>query len=444
MTMHYLVSIALIIVNIFTILNILLISKYLFGGDIRINNRILITTGGIFLVLDLILSLTLDESHANLITLIIYAYILGVLLILTQSHRLKTLFLTVPAILVYVQWCAILELIEKLFGLDRFYYHYMAGYDVTFAHVFADPLLFLLLYRLGKYSKKHAFNTQLTIGEGIVITILCVFLPIIQEVFNLLEEHFQNILYNIAWTLFIIALNFAVIYTIAHRKKAQYYKELSENYKAQFSSEYHYFKDYKTEQSDLAKFRHDFNSHIVLLQEMMANGEYERAHHYFSDLTTGFSQGSNPSISPRMITGNEIIDLVLNARTDLLSNGNIQIRCEEPLTELNFMNEVDCCILFSNLIDNALEANMRLEAERYIRLSKKKTANNLFIEISNPIKEKAQMEGDQYISQKQGTNHGIGLQNIIGIINKYKGNYRISEEDNIFSVQILFPIPFVG
>lgn len=444
MAMHYLVSIALIIVNVFTILNILLISKYLFGGDIRINNRILMTTGGIFLVLDLILSLTLDDSHANLITLIIYAYILGVLLMLTKSHRLKTLFLTIPVILVYVQWCAILELIEKLFGLDHFYYHYMAGYDVTLAHVFADPLLFLLLCRLGKYSKKHAFNTQLTIGEGVIITILCIFLPIIQEVFNLLEEHFQNILYNIAWTLFIIALNFAVIYTIAHRKKAQYYKELSENYKEQFSSEYHYFKDYKTEQTDLAKFRHDFNSHIILLQEMMTNGEYERAHHYFSDLTAGFSHGNTSSVSPPTITGNEIIDLVLSARNDLLSRETIQVYCEEPLTELNFMNEVDCCILFSNLIDNALEANMKLETKRYIRFSKKKTANNLFIEISNPIKEKAVMEGDQYISQKQGSNHGIGLQNIIGIINKYKGSYHISEENNVFSVQILFPLPFVG
>ena len=302
MAMHYLVSITLIIVNVFTILNILLISKHLFGGDIRINNRILVATGGIFLILDLILSLTLDESHTNLITLIIYAYILGVLIILTQSHRLKTLFLTVPAILVYVQWCAILELIEKLFGLDRFYYQYMAGYDITFALVLADPLLFLLLYRLGKYSNKHAFRTQLTIGEGIAITILCVFLPMIQEIFNMLEAHFQNILYNIAWTLFLIALNFAVIYTIAHRKKAQYYKELSENYKEKFSSEYHYFKDYKTEQKDLAKFRHDFNSHIVLLQEMMANGEYERAHHYFSDLTTSFSQSNDFSISPKIIS----------------------------------------------------------------------------------------------------------------------------------------------
>ena len=54
------------------------------------------------------------------------------------------------------------------------------------------------------------------------------------------------------------------------------------------------------------------------------------------------------------------------------------------------------------------------------------------------------MDGDQYISQKQGSNHGIGLQNIIGIINKYKGSYHISEENNVFSVQILFPLPFVG
>lgn len=41
---------------------------------------------------------------------------------------------------------------------------------------------------------------------------------------------------------FVIVLNIAVFYGIIYRNHAKYYKELSENFKEQFDSEYAYFK----------------------------------------------------------------------------------------------------------------------------------------------------------------------------------------------------------
>lgn len=440
--MYYFVSLCLLIVNTFTILNIILISKYLFGGNIPLSNGTLWKTGGLFFALDLLLSLTISDTYPDVTTLATFLYILVALLVLTKSHRIKTLFLSIPAILVYVQWCNILTLFEKLLGLNRFYYTYTTDSNLTITFMLSDFILFLLLYKLGQYSQKHAFRTQLTLGEGIVITILCIFLPLIHEVFDILEDHFQNVLYNIGWTLFLIALNLAIIYTIAHRKKAQYYKELSENYKEMFDSEYHYFKDYKHKQKDLVKFRHDFNSHMILIQDMMTKGEYEKAHRYFSDLTKDFAP--KKTLPQNMLTGNEILDILLQARFDLIYNNQIRILCNEPLTKLKFLNEVDCCILFSNLIDNAIEANLKFSGERYITISQKQTASSLYLKITNPSHEKALMVDNQFVSQKEGEYHGIGMQNIVGIINKYKGSYVITEENHTFCIQIIFPFPFIA
>lgn len=434
-----LVSFILCLINTFTILNIILISKYLFGCDMTISRRTLLCTGGSFLVLDIILSVILSDRIPYLTTAIIYIYIVVTVLILTRTHRIKTVFLTIPAVLLYVEWCNIFTLFEKLLGLDRYYYLYPNGDHITVFHCLTDITLFALLLLIRKFSEKHAFHVQLTLGEGITITILCIFLPIIQEIFILLEDYFHNVLYNTAWTLFLIALNFAMIYAITHRKRAQYYKELSENYKEKFDLEYHRFKEYKEEQNDLAKFRHDFNSHMLLLQEMIANGNCEKAKNYFADLTE-----SVPIRLRTVLTGNELIDLLLNARQDLFRTGNIDLRCRTPLTGLDFMNEVDCCILFSNLIDNAIEANMKLEDSRYIEFLKKQNSTTLYIEIRNPIKEKPVLENGQYISTKPGSSHGIGLQNVITIINKYHGTYQIEVKNNIFSMQILFPLPFIG
>lgn len=436
--MLYLISLIMCLVNTFTILNIILIAKYLFGCDMTLNRKALFIIGSLFLALDIVLAIVLSDRAQYLTTALIYAYIVITVLALTKTHRVKAAFLTFPAVLVYVQWTALASLFEMLFRLDRFYYPYPTT-NVTVMDCLIDPLLFILLMLIASYSKKHAFQIQLTLGEGIVISLLCFFLPIAQEIFMILEDYFDNVLYNFAWILFLLALNFAMIYAIAHRKRAQYYKALSENYKEQFDSEYHYFKDYQEGQHDLAKFRHDFNSHMTLLQEMIAKGDYKSAENYFADLTK-----SIPANAGTILTGNDLIDLLLNARADLLCNEHIDLRCTAPLSGLDFMNEVDCCILFSNLIDNAIEANRKLESGRYIEFIRKQSEQTLYLEIRNPLKEKPLMEDNRYISAKPGGYHGIGLQNVVEIINKYHGTYRIEEQNNIFSVQILFPLPFVG
>lgn len=90
-----------------------------------------------------------------------------------------------------------------------------------------------------------------------------------------------------------------------------------------------------------------------------------------------------------ILTGNEIVDLILASKTDELEHNQIKITCEGSLETFSFMEHVDCCILFSNLIDNAIEANLKLEKGRYITITTNGTNNLLYVEVSNPMEDMA-------------------------------------------------------
>ena len=237
-------------------------------------------------------------------------------------------------------------------------------------------------------------------------------------------------------TLIIITGGVMGVFIFTHRKKVRYYKELSENYKEQFTQKYSYFQNYKEKQSDIAKFRHDWKNHMLLLQEMLNHGEYEKAKTYFTELSEKTVQSQQ-----RILTGNEILDLILASKADELEQNQIKLTCNGRLETFHFMEDVDCCSLFSNLIDNAIEANLKLEQGRYITITTNRTNKLLYVEISNPMKDMAKViETGFQTTKKESEKHGIGLKNVYEIFRKYHIEYYIITNEQEFSIQMLFEI----
>lgn len=235
---------------------------------------------------------------------------------------------------------------------------------------------------------------------------------------------------------FLLITGGMVVFIIVHRKKVRYYRELSEDYKEQFTQKYSYFKKYKEKQSDMAKFRHDWKNHMLLLQEMLNQGEYEKAKTYFMELSEKTVQSPQ-----KILTGNEIVDLILASKTDELEHNQIKLTCDGRMEPFNFMENVDGCILFSNLIDNAIEANLKLETGRYITITTNRTNKLLYVEISNPMENMEKVIETRFQStKKESEKHGIGLRNVYEILRKYHIEYYIITNEQEFSIQMLFEV----
>ncbi|MDE5965697.1 MAG: GHKL domain-containing protein [Lachnospiraceae bacterium] len=423
-----------LLMNMFAMLDMWLILSLLFGCDMRVTPRNLAIASGIFLLVD-ITSLYIFNQNEMIVTAIIFAYNVVVTLILTNKNRIKALLLEIPALLVYMQFATFLKLIDRITGLSK--YVILIGEDeYTPLYLVADTVLFVVLILLSKTKVAKAKSIQLTIGEGVVLTIFCFFSPLIVGGFEWFEGTEHDVVYKLTWICFMIILNVAVVYAIVHRKMAAYYRQLSENYKKEFEAEYSFFRDYKEQQEDTVKFRHDWKNHMLLLQEMLEKGEYEKTESYFKELTAG-----TPKSVYKIATGNELVDMILSTKMEVLEENEITLQCKGALSEFNFMNYADGCILLSNLIDNAVEANVKVKGTHYILLAAKKTERLFYLEIRNPMEGSLQQEAGRILTTKTAKeSHGIGLQNVYDIIKKYNGEYDIMTQNREYAIQMVFTV----
>lgn len=422
------------VMNVFAMLDLWLIMRLLFGCDMKTTPRNLVWAASVFLIVFGGLTFFMEDDQAFTIFIGMCLYNVAVTVLLTKSHRLKTVFLTIPAVLVYSQFSSFVNLVEKLTGLERFTVAVTVNGSLSFTDIISDALLFAILVWLGKTKIAKSKSIQLTVGEGILISVFCVFSPMIVIGLEWFEGQNNNILFSITWILFMIILNVAVVYAIAHRKKATYYKQLSEGYKREFEAEYSFFKDYKEQQQDTIKFRHDWKNHMMLLQEMMKNEEYAKAENYFKDLTA-----STPQSVHKIATGHELVDMILSTKMNRLEELEIALKCQGDFSKFHFMKHVDCCILLSNLLDNAIEANEKNEGKRYISLFAKNTEGVFYLEIRNPMCGELRIQDEKILSTKLDTKyHGIGLQNVQDIIKQYQGDYKITTKGDEYIIQMMF------
>ena len=103
------------------------------------------------------------------------------------------------------------------------------------------------------------------------------------------------------------------------------------------------------------------------------------------------------------------------------------------------INPVDWCVIFGNILDNALEACSNLQNGEKKIIVDLKTGGNLFIiNIWNSFDGKIIKGKSGYKTRKLNKEyHGFGLKNIIESIKKYEGTYNIDTTDNMFKISII-------
>lgn len=419
--------------NIFAVLNILLLLQMLFGASLKCGVKRTAFVMAVFYALNYILVL-LGADNGLLAILLVYGCLAFLVFVFGEKRKIKTFLLTIPSTLIYVQWDQLVQMLEKLFGWSKLPV-VVNGAEMDMLFLVSDVALFLLLICLYYYCKKRGIVFCLTAGETVFITIFCIFSPVLSSVLEGMEPKIQYRPYRIGWVVFVLFLNAAVVYAIAHRNKARYYKKLSQYYRQQFDEELEYFSRYKKKQIDTTRFRHDWNNHMLVIQSMLKEGNYKEAQQYFAKLCE-----LNERSEKKVLTGNDTVDTVLSVKSDILRESEIQVVCEGTLTALRFMEPVDTCILFSNLIDNAIEANQKCESGRYLKIQTEQTESLFFVRLENPFRGKLKLKAGQVISTKEdGKDHGLGLENAKAVITKYHGEAHISEKDSVFCIEILFP-----
>ena len=142
-------------------------------------------------------------------------------------------------------------------------------------------------------------------------------------------------------------------------------------------------------------------------------------------------------------TGNRALDVVLTLQSIVCYNKGVDFTCVAEGERLGFMSESDIYSLFNNILDNAVEAVLRIQdpEKRIILLTVLSRNHFLFIHEENYCEEDLQFQDGIPQTTKQDTEyHGFGMRSILATINTYGGDCSITLEDHIFSLDIMFPI----
>ena len=80
--------------------------------------------------------------------------------------------------------------------------------------------------------------------------------------------------------------------------------------------------------------------------------------------------------------------------------------------------------------------------KKIIKIKLIKEPKWFIVSASNNYEQKPVKEEGKYITSKfqDANNHGIGIENIKDVIEKYEGTYSIKDENNIFQFSIIIPM----
>ena len=181
--------------------------------------------------------------------------------------------------------------------------------------------------------------------------------------------------------------------------------------------------------------RHDMKNHFLLLKSYLDSGQYENARIFLKEIS------SYMDISGQYVkTGNQEIDTVLNYMIGRAEGMSCRVETDIQVPESCFMSKFDLNVLLSNLLDNALEALERAE-DKYLYISLKYRKGILIVRIYNSFDGKLRKKGKRYLTSKQDKeSHGMGLQNVLEIIEKYDGEKNIQTANQLFKVDIILYI----
>jgi sensor histidine kinase regulating citrate/malate metabolism len=183
-------------------------------------------------------------------------------------------------------------------------------------------------------------------------------------------------------------------------------------------------------------WRHDYHNHIQTMKAYRSLGETDKIDGYLNSLESDLT-----SVDTLLKSGNVMVDAILNSKLSLAKSQNIDINAKAVVPKNISIAEIDLCVIVGNLLDNAIEACLRIaeEDKRFIRVYMDMKRKDLYISVTNASTGKAQKRDGRYMSGK-GDNHGFGLMRVDKIVDKYNGYIKRNDEDGAFTSEIMLPL----
>jgi len=203
--------------------------------------------------------------------------------------------------------------------------------------------------------------------------------------------------------------------------------------RTQISAAQVHLKSLKESQEKTIIYRHDMRHHLNLISAFLADNNITATQKYIAEVQTTIG---NTVVDE--YCNNYAVNLILYSYLTKAKNDQITVETQINLSENNKISDMDLCIIFSNAIENAINACLRITntKERVLNIICKNKNDKLFIQITNSYQGTLVFVDEMPVSTEE--NHGLGTKSIAAVVQKYNGVCSFSADDKMFqSVVIL-------
>ncbi|MDY7833168.1 ATP-binding protein [Clostridioides difficile] len=195
-------------------------------------------------------------------------------------------------------------------------------------------------------------------------------------------------------------------------------KSQAELIKNKLDMQYAHYLSIQESHMRVKKLYHDINNHIYCIDNLRNNSkEINEYVNNLKDEIKTFKYIYN--------TGNMILDIIINEKSEVCLKKGIKFTCSINFSKVNFVKPIDVSSIFSNILDNAIEACDKIVDEninKYIRIKGTITRSFFVLKCENSKLNQLTFNKNILLTNKMDKFvHGIGIQSIKSSLQKYNG-----------------------
>lgn len=181
--------------------------------------------------------------------------------------------------------------------------------------------------------------------------------------------------------------------------------------------------------------RHDMRHHFAQLSAMAEEGDLMRIKQYLSR-----AQEKIPNLDMHFCE-NRAADSVISHYSTLAQRKNIPFYAQIDLPEKLPVDEIDMCLILSNLLENALEASMRTDESRHLIKVEAymHSGRLLLIQVENAFDGEIKEAAGAFQSSKRNGS-GIGIQSVRCMAEKNGGDSTFTYDNGIFTAKVMLRV----
>lgn len=231
----------------------------------------------------------------------------------------------------------------------------------------------------------------------------------------------------------ILILNIFFMWLIIRVSKDSNLRAENKCIKENIQLQHQYYLNMQESQMKVKKLYHDMKNHMICIENLYDKNEYvESINNQLKECNSIFN------------TNNMILDIILNDKKRICESKGIDLIANINFKECNFIDSADVCSIFSNMIDNAIEACENIEdnsISKKINIKGTIVKSLYIIKCENPKNNIIKLKSGKILTNKKDKFlHGIGISSMKNSIEKYNGNLEVNDLNTRFLINICIPL----